>query len=145
MEPSQEFPVREDSLFKYYNIPFKWHGNTFEGVDCVGLVELFYKEEWGVEIHMPDAYDSNSNDPVNYFEKFYKEVGFKETSIPHQGDLVSFKNGKGTERHCAILLNAYQALHADSNGVSVIDIIRNPVWYRKVAKFYTLDRIPNVS
>lgn len=33
---------------KYVGIPFKDHGNTFEGCDCYGLVSLIYKNEFGI-------------------------------------------------------------------------------------------------
>ena len=38
------------NLVKYMSIPYIWGGSSFSGADCYGLVVLFYKEQFKLNI-----------------------------------------------------------------------------------------------
>ncbi len=43
---------------RYIGIPWAAHGRSLEGADCWGLVWLFYRDEFGIELDdYADAYD----------------------------------------------------------------------------------------
>lgn len=130
-----------DPYLKYMSIPFKWFGTEFSGVDCIGLIVLFYKTEFNIELALPE-YSTDSADLVNYFTINYEAMGFEKTDSLGYGDIVSFRSAKGVERHAGIALNASQALHADSNGVAVLNFVTNPLWYRRKSSFYTYKGTP---
>lgn len=39
-----------ESINKYIGIPYKFNGTSFDGVDCLGLCRLFYREHGWIEI-----------------------------------------------------------------------------------------------
>lgn len=125
------------NYLKYFNIPFLWHGESFSGVDCIGLVKLFYKEEFNIALKELPAYTEDSADPTNYFRENYKKFGFSITTQPKFGDVVTFKNAKGIERHCAIILTDSQALQADKTGVNVLNYKTDSRWLKRLDTFYT--------
>ena len=46
--------MEKQDLVKFVGIPFKFLGTDYDGVDCIGLCQLFYKEH-GVNIEFRDG------------------------------------------------------------------------------------------
>ena len=67
----------KQKLFKnihiFKNIPYKWGGKTYQGIDCSALVQLFFKFN---NLYCP----RDTKDQIKYFKKakkIYNEVGKK--------------------------------------------------------------------
>ena len=35
---------------RYIGLPYNFRGRSVDGIDCLGLVQLFYREEFGIEL-----------------------------------------------------------------------------------------------
>lgn len=120
----------------YFNIPFKWHGKSFDGADCIGIVLLFYKHELNIELPHP-VYSEDRDDPIDYFDAYYKELGFYQVDAPQYGDVISFRTGRYAPRHAAVVLSETQALHSDKDvGSGVINYSTDPKWVRRTVACY---------
>ena len=54
---------------KYINIPFVRHQHEPHGFDCYGLIRVWYKQEYGIELpYHPLAVETQIWDPVQYEE-----------------------------------------------------------------------------
>lgn len=121
---------------KYLTIPFKDRGRDWNGVDCWGLVHLFYKEEFG--INLPPYLDVNEK--WNQVGQIAAVMGveknkWKRVETPTLGDLVLF-NITGMPVHVGIVLDKQLMLHAlDKVGVS-IEPYRTLKWGTRIEGFY---------
>ena len=79
---------KDIKMFK--NIPYKWGGKTFRGIDCSALVQIFFKFN---NLYCP----RDTKDQIKYFKK---EKKIKKNSI------VFWKG------HVAICLSKNQLIHA---------------------------------
>ena len=78
-------------MFK--NVKYKWGGNSFEGIDCSALVQIFYKFN---NVFCP----RDTVDQVKFFKKFSKIQLFKKNNI------IFWKG------HVAICLSNNYLIHA---------------------------------
>lgn len=104
-------------LNKYIGIPYKRHGETREGIDCWGLVCLFYKEQYGIEL--PPYNDVLTDKKVEMFKGRFDNNNhlyslFEKTDAPEFGDITQF-NICGVPVHVGIYLNKREFLHAKEN------------------------------
>lgn len=94
-------------------IPYKHGGRTMEGLDCLGLIHVFYRQ---LGIMIPD-HDGREYSPNWYKEdpeRFYRglqKIG-SEISPTHMKplDLVYFKIG-GAVTHAGVLIDEGHFLH----------------------------------
>lgn len=114
---------------KYIGAPFKIHGRDFEGVDCYGLVKLFYKEEFGIDL--PDTLEY-----VNHIESFADAKdsvlslgGFVETEYPVLGSIGLF-NYRGLPTHVGVYIPKQKVLHTKVNAATVLQKL-NTCWLGK--------------
>lgn len=112
---------RQDAMLaKLYQHHEKWHGtsyriggNTRDGIDCSGFVQLTYRELFSISLPRTTSQQFRSGPHINRADL-------------QAGDLVFFRHG----RHVGIYLENQKFLHAStSNGVMISDI-RNPYWTR---------------
>lgn len=73
---------------RYIQIPYKVHGRDFDGCDCLGLVILVCREEFGKEI--PDILYANPEDPENarLIDPMKSTLQAESVDIPKPGDLI---------------------------------------------------------
>lgn len=89
---------------KYIGLPWKSGGRTPEGLDCVGLVALFLKEEFGFVAPVPKS--ENNGDA----ERFLAGRKFITEDLK-RGDVVFFaKKGRGIS-HVGVWLGGGKLLH----------------------------------
>jgi len=110
----------EEFLLKALKIPYRKYGSDWNGVDCYGVVKLFYKEIHGIEL--PDIRT------YRWWES-WKKVGKPET-----GDvlLIDFE-----EPHLAIFINN-RILHALKTGVRLDRYNAN--WQKLTKSIWRLKR-----
>lgn len=121
---------------KYLKIPFKNKGRDWNGVDCWGLVHLFYKEEFGIQL--PPYLDVNEKwDEVGKIAAVMgvEKNKWKKVAIPQFGDVIMF-NIVGIPVHVGIALDKKMMLHAlDKVGVS-IEPYKSLKWEFRLEGFY---------
>ena len=77
---------------KYIGLQYKEKGRDFSGVDCYGLVRLFYKNEY--QIDLPSFTSEYTQDDTSRIQELiaqYKEGWENVTTTPQSGDVVLFR------------------------------------------------------
>lgn len=109
-----------NELKSWMGTPYKYGGNTRNGVDCSGLVCQVYQTVYGKQMNR------RSQDQYLYDIAQYLNGNQLKT-----GDLVFFSIGKrkGDVNHVGIYLDEYKFVHAGNHGV-VIDDLRKDYWIK---------------
>lgn len=95
---------------RWAGVPYKWGGNTAEGVDCSGLVELCYADLLHVELPRTAHAQMAHLTPVEWEDR-------------RPGDLVYFHSAtKNDDIHAGILTDSLAMVHASSHGVRLSSI-----------------------
>jgi len=125
-------------ITQYLGIPFLHLGRDRNGLDCYGLVCLFYRENFGIEL------------PDYRYEKDWDHLGlsiiqdeysknFIQIDDPVKYGVVTFKNlGSRIERHIGIMIDDISFMHVPDNGGVCIEKLSHPVWSRQRGSFYRL-------
>jgi len=107
----------------FIGIPYKHLGRDESGLDCWGLVLLFYKKIKNIELpdyteYIRDWHDAGENTLQEQLDTF-AGLWDKVDSI-NKHDIVIFKDkNSGIERHCAVYLGDDKILHC-YHGMSVV-------------------------
>jgi len=119
----------------YIGLPYESNGRTRSGVDCWGLVRLFYAEQ--LDIELPDyselysgAWDPQLSEVINLHKS-----GWTETSDAQPGDVCLF-NIYGEPAHVGVYVGARRFLHAREGRDSVVESLDSPQWSRRFGGFY---------
>ena len=123
-------------VLKYLNIPFKHCGRSASGVDCYGLVYMFYKNELGIklpEYHYEAEWMKQGLDLIqkNYWEHFEHTDRIKKYCI------VTFK-GLQTKivSHMGIMIDDISFLHVPHSLLVCMDKITNIFWKKTVYGYF---------
>ena len=81
------------NLKKFINIKYKWGGKHFKGVDCSGIIQLFFNFN-------NKFCPRDSKDQIKYFKKKIKLKNVKKN------DLIFWKG------HVAVVISKHKLLHA---------------------------------
>lgn len=121
-QTAQTRPVSNDPVInklhtqykKWHHTPYKYGGVCLDGVDCSGLVELIYKDAFGIII------------PRSTKKQIYigKKIDYAQI---RPGDLVFFKTGYN-KRHVGIYFGDNTFLHSSKKYGVIISSINNPYW-----------------
>lgn len=131
MERNQYFKIAQNLL----GIPYRHGGRDRKGVDCLGLLYLFYNK-LGINIPNHDGQeyplDWYKKDPER-FRRGLKQVG-KEVLLGTEPlkplDLVYFRIG-GAITHAGVMLDEYSFLHV-MTGQKVHITRLTPAWKRRL-------------
>lgn len=123
-------------LLKYYNIPYKVDGRSFNGADCYGFLMLFYKNELGIDIF---DYKFQPNDVSIQHELAVLYESFTKVDTVSKFDILLFQRPSGM--HCGIALNSRQFIHlTEKPGCTVGNI---STWLRHMIGIYRYKETPN--
>jgi cell wall-associated NlpC family hydrolase len=126
---------RIDQLVKEFSgIPYLHGGRTMEGLDCIGLVWLFY-QKYGIKIQDSDGKvyepDWYRRDPDRFLRGLQTQGAPVSLSQLQPLDLVYFKIG-GSVTHAAVMIDPHHFLHVMIR--EVVHVTRlNPSWRRRLA------------
>jgi cell wall-associated NlpC family hydrolase len=123
---------------RYIGIPYQHHGRSFAGVDCYGLLILFYQRE--LRITLPD-YDYEENwfeENPDYLMR-HRDM-WHEVRNPSQGDIALFSNNPGTINHAGIYVGDNKFLHCLEKTGTVSADINCKLWQKRLFGFYSYQR-----
>lgn len=108
----------------YIGIPFKVHGRDKSGLDCYGLVRLFYQNELGVIL--PDTLDYIDNiNSYNAARKTVQDTGkFVKIENPEFGAIGLFRF-MGMPTHVGVYIPNGKLLHVKVKSNSVLQKIES--------------------
>lgn len=121
---------------KYIGIPYLEHGRSSTGVDCWGLVRLFYKQEFDIDLpsyveEYTGSYDPKLSETIETYSN-----NWTKTVAPKPGDVCLF-NILGEPTHVGIYLGETKFLHVRQNQTSVIESTQRPIWRNRLEGIYT--------
>lgn len=120
----------------YVGIPYENRGRTREGVDCWGLVQLWYREQ--LDIDVPDylwAYSAaNDKESVSHAIEENK-ASWNKVDEPAYGDVLVFRI-MGYPMHVGIKLNGDDFLHAFQGTQSCLERLSSIAWSRRLFEVY---------
>ncbi len=89
--------VKNKNFIKIFNLfincPYKWGGKTFEGIDCSGLIQIYYKY-------------NNKFFPRDTIDQIQQKKGLNFKKNFQKGDIIFWKG------HVAVCLNSKNLIHA---------------------------------
>lgn len=132
--PSHPIPPGFD-WGKYVGLPYLHNGRSTEGVDCLGLVEMIYRD-----LGIPFRSSDGRFIPEKWYEeeprRFWdglKSQGQEPKGKLQAGDLVYFEIVKGVVSHAGIMVDGENFIHILEGGTSRIDPIGRRFWKSKFA------------
>lgn len=129
---------------KYLSIPYKRFGRGFGGADCIGLVILFYKEEFSIEL--PEiSCDYSAKDwwkTHNYFIDSASAYNFSLAEKVQFGNIILFNSRGKFPGHCGIVLDNDFFIHMDKE-CSITKYSFGP-WHNQINSIYTYKDLRNL-
>jgi hypothetical protein len=96
---------------QYSGLPWLAGGRTREGLDCVGLAELFLREQLGMDLTAPQRLE---------YSKYQADVFLNGRALPieqlKRGDILFFSRKTGELNHVGIHLGEGKILHQTGGG-----------------------------
>lgn len=123
---------------KFVGIPFEHNGRDFNGVDCIGLVEL-YLNEHGINLVAQDGKEINK-------EWYLENPKRLLQGVKRRGNKIDFNNRskfdiavfefRGIASHIGVMVNRNEFLHNFEERKSGISNINR--WKNKLAGLYRI-------
>ena len=98
---------RMKDLQKYFLVPYVWRGNDSNGCDCYGFVELWYKNELGIELPSYERRGNSFREINAEMIEQYKDHKFFNVDKPETHDVVYMKDAFGVPRHVGIYIDGH--------------------------------------
>lgn len=111
---------------KYIRIPFLDRGRDFDGCDCIGLVLLVFRTEYGIELPDPAYHlDLSSEEIARLIDVNQPLFNAVKIEPPKEGDIVLvWKNGYPS--HVGIYLEDGRMLHVTERLGTLCEKIGSP-------------------
>lgn len=120
------------------NIPFVLGGRSADGLDCWGLVQLFYKEQMGIAV--PDyqgiAAGISTKQAIATIAR-ERDLHWELTKEPKDGDVVLARM-KNHPLHVGIYKDPGQMLHIEDGAHVTIEPITGIRWKKRLLGIYRL-------
>ena len=120
---------------KYIGLPYASNGRDESGIDCWGLVRLFYKQEYDIELpsyteEYAGAYDSRILDMMDIYKNNWAQV-----TQPEIGSVIVF-NILGEPFHVGVYVGEDKFIHARDGMDSVLESVNSPKWSKRIEGYY---------
>lgn len=126
-------------LADYTAIPYVSKGRDPEsGVDCWGLLRLFYAEQFGIDLppHDERYAHADSRGEVALLAADEIQTSWVQVSEPRYGDAVVLALAR-RPFHVGVFVGAGRFLHAlDPRVNTVIERLDAPAWRRRIEGYY---------
>ena len=119
-------------LGQFVGVPYKLGGRSILGCDCYGLVILFFRRIYGVEL--PDIGVSSLSQVSQTIIEEEKRPHWSKIDKPTFRAVAVFSEN-GLPRHCGVMLDRTRMLH-NAEQRSCVEKIDTPVWRAKLYGFY---------
>lgn len=82
------------TISRYIGVPYVVGGYSFAGADCFGVVQLYYRNELGIELARPSVY-AHPYQRMRMALDHYRALGFEllPENEPTPGDVVLLQHG----------------------------------------------------
>ena len=123
------------SINAFVGLPFLDKGRGYHGVDCWGLVRLYYRDELG--IMLPSYADYNGVEDVEnitYLINHYRDDWYP-VDEPRRGDVVLIKIA-GVATHVGVYHTQGRFLHVQIGKYSELARINSETWRRRIVGYY---------
>ncbi len=130
---------------KYVGIDFKLRGRTIEALDCWGLFQIVYKDQFNIDL---PAYDSTDYENMEDGERWQK-LGKLITSESSDGQIwIPVVKGQeqegdglvirmlGQYTHVAVAINNEWMLHTEKGIGVVLEQYKTGKWSKRVVGIY---------
>jgi len=102
---------------KWNGVPYKYGGTSHKGVDCSSLMQILYRDAFGMKIPRTTAKQA--------------KIGYQvKKNSSREGDLVFFKTGWKT-RHSGVIIEKGKFIHSSTKYGVMISSLNNPYWKSK--------------
>lgn len=133
--------MTEIDIVQYLSIPYLYGGRDRSGLDCYGLVLMFFAEHFGISCPDYTYVQDWDAEGFNYIEEEYWKR-FEKINSPERYCTVTFRGfGSKIERHIGIMLDDISFLHVPIKGCVCIEKITHRVWARQLGSFYRLKTV----
>jgi len=121
---------------KYIGLPYAANGRDEQGIDCWGLVRLFYKQEYNIDLpsyteEYSGAYDTRILDMMDVYKNNWAQV-----QEPEIGSVIVF-NILGEPFHVGVYIGDDKFIHARDGMDSVVESVNSPRWNKRIEGYYT--------
>lgn len=121
-------------------IPYRIEGRDYDGIDCWGLVWLFYKEQMGVIVERyddPYAIKKDYGIALTLMRVLKRE--WSRVEDPRDGDVVLAKD-KGHPIHVGVYKHLNKMLNIREGKTPIIESLETLEWKHNLLGFYRLTR-----
>jgi cell wall-associated NlpC family hydrolase len=121
-------------LNRFIGIPYVFHGESIDGVDCLGLIKLYYKEV--LNIHLPDYFyiHGSAKDSCHLtIESGENDGNWESVDDKIHGDVLIFRVGRYPS-HVGMYLGDNEFIHCLEGRQSCIENLSN--WKERFLKAY---------
>lgn len=98
---------------QYVGLPFQERGRSWEGVDCYGIIYLFYRENWGIDLPWETGY--HGVEDTRSITELVNDEAQRWHRVPQgserMGDVVLLRSTE-TGKHMGLVVTRGKMLHA---------------------------------
>lgn len=125
---------------KFLGIPFKHLGRSFKGVDCYGLMLLYYKELFNIELKDWWYEKDWSKKGCDYFMQNYSHVATRVVDSPKIHDTVLFFTDINTKvvNHAGIVVEENGGMIQASKSGVIFSRYTTPILAVRLEGFYRI-------
>lgn len=121
-------------IMKYIKIPFKDRGRDENGVDCFGLVQMIYQDEFKIKLPSYIEMYANEKDKKAICHAINSEKklsGWLETTTPKFGNLIIL-NLLGRPLHLGVMLDENTFIHCMKGKGTIIENTTDISWRNRI-------------
>jgi len=124
---------------KYIGLPYAANGRDEQGIDCWGLVRLFYKQEYNIDLpSYTEDYSGAYDERILSIMDAYKP-SWSQVDAPQVGSVIVF-NILGEPFHVGVYIGEDKFIHARDGMDSVVESVNSPKWAKRIEGYYTYNQ-----